>query len=169
MTDINSFNERIGRINKGAQWVPEGVVHQPSRRRKSGRHRSPVARLFGLFTLPMCLSLGLLSLLVARWGRFALMGLQPPELDMAPQTLAIDAGVALAICFLLAQITGLKSVKQLCVAALGLSAGLLGLHLLVHRAPESFSQLFTPEWVAMVTTSTDPNSPLFMSLSALPF
>jgi len=167
VTDINSFNDRLSRINSGKQWVPEGVVHQTAHQRQ-GRN-GVFARLFRTISLPMAFGIGVVSVIIARWTRFAIYGLQSPGADVAIETMLIDGVLAMALGFVIGQMTALKSASQMLAKGFGVTACVVGMHLLVHRAPDLFTELFSPEWVNQIITSTDRNGILFLSFPDLPF
>lgn len=173
MADMDSFNDRIARINRGRQWAPEGVVHQPvqarGRGRARGRHGQPglFARLFHAVSLPVTLAVGLAAVLIARWARFKLSGL-PEEGHVLMQPALMDAGAALAIAFVLTQVFSMRSVTQMACTVAGVAAGVLGMHLAVHQAPGLFAEVFSPAWVSAVISQTDPRGVLFLDLGKLP-
>ncbi|WP_139301235.1 hypothetical protein [Vannielia litorea] len=157
---MDTFNDRISRISKGKQWAPDGVVHSPVQiTRRKGRN-GPVARLFHTISLPMAFALGLLAMAVARYARLAVSGV-PEGGQVLTSTLAVDALMALVVSFLLCQIVQMRSVAQVVVSVIGTSVGALAMHMLVHRAPETFAQFFGPAWVNAVLATTDPNMVLY--------
>ncbi len=160
MSNIDTFQSRIARINKGKQWAPDGVVHAPVQAmRRKGRH-SPLARLFHTISLPMAFALGIFSISAARYLRLVVSGL-PEGGHVLTATLMVDAGLALVLSFVLAQIVAMRSVAQVIVSALGVIGGTLTMHMAVHRAPEIFAQFFGPSWVNAVLSSTEPNMVLY--------
>ncbi|MBY6152610.1 hypothetical protein KUV47_05240 [Vannielia litorea] len=157
---MDTFNDRISRINKGKQWAPDGVVHSPIQQQRRKGKNGPVARVFHTVSLPMAFAIGLLAISVARYGRLAVSGV-PEGGQVLTSTLAVDAVMAVILTFVLCQIVQMRSVTQVVVATVGTGAGTLTMHMLVHRAPELFAQLFGPTWVNAVISTTDPNTVLY--------
>ncbi|QDC09602.1 hypothetical protein FHY55_10260 [Oceanicola sp. D3] len=160
MANTETFQNRIKRINKGKQWAPDGVVHTPVQAQtRKGRH-GPIARFFHTVSLPMAFGIGLIAMSIARYARLAVSGL-PEGGNVLTETLLIDAVLALVLSFVLAQIVSMRSIPQVIVSALGVSAGAMTMHMAVHRAPDLFMQVFGPAWVNAVVTTTDPNMVLY--------
>ncbi|MFY0632915.1 MAG: hypothetical protein JXQ91_03835 [Vannielia sp.] len=160
MASMDTFNDRITRINKGRQWAPEGVVHTPVQAARRKGKQGPIARFFHSVSLPMAFGLGLLAMAVARYARLAISGL-PQDGQVLTSTLAVDALVAVVLSFILCQIVSMRSISQVAVAVIGTGAGALTMHMVVHRAPEIFAQFFGPAWVNAVLSTTEPNMVLY--------
>lgn len=160
MANMDTFQNRISRINKGNQWAPDGVVHSPVQRMQRKGRNGPVARMFHTISLPMAFSLGLMCMAVARYIRLAVSGV-PPGGHVLTDTLLVDGGLAVVLSFVLAQIVSMRSVAQVAVSATGVGVGALTMHMAVHRAPDIFSQFFGPTWVNAVLSTTEPNMVLY--------
>jgi len=163
MSNLDTFNSRINRISRGKQWAPDGVVHQPVRTQmRKGRH-GPVARFFHTISLPIAFSLGFLAMAISRFARLKISGV-PEGGGVLTETLMIDATVALVLAFILVQIVSMRTVAQVMVSVAGVGVAAMGMHMVVHRAPEVFAQFFGPDWVNSVLASTEPNAVLFSHL-----
>ncbi|MCO6381942.1 hypothetical protein [Oceanicola sp. 502str15] len=160
MANLDTFNDRITRINKGSQWAPEGVVHTPVQKARRKGRNGPIARMFHTISLPMAFALGLLAMAVARYARMAVSGL-PEGGQVLTSTLALDAVLGVVLAFILCQIVQMRSISQVAVAVIGTGAGALTMHMVVHRAPEIFAQFFGPAWVNAVLSTTEPNMVLY--------
>lgn len=163
MADLDSFNSRINRINRGRQWAPEGVVHQPAPSPRANAAGNAVARLFHAISLPMAFSIGAFAMVVARFARLKVSGL-PANGNVLTDTLMTDAVMALVVGFVLLQIVSMRGITQLFTAISGLGATALTMHMFVHRAPDVFAQFFGAAWVDAVISQTMADAVLFAHL-----
>ena len=108
--------------------------------------------------------LGMLAVLITRYVRYAMAGSALTGED-ADITMAIDAGLALAIGFVLKQMFRLSGKVQETAKTLGIFAMICVMHNLVHTWPGAFEIAFSPEWVSDVIETTQPQSILFRGVS----
>ena len=146
-----SFEERIGRINSGTQWQPEGVIVEKRQVKATGPSAlNPVSILFGI-------AFGMAAVLAARVVRFHLL---PPDLSGGSanlkEALLIDAGFAGAL-ILVMTLVGLGGTFLSFFGRMGgVTVAALCMHMTVHSYPEVFALAFSEAWVSDVITSTDP-------------
>mgnify|MGYP001796857615 CR=1 FL=1 len=83
--------------------------------------------------------------------------------DVLADRLVMDAVMSSCIGFLIRMVTNMKSPVHMSAKGFGITAGVLTMHMAVHRLPEQFERLFSPEWVYQVISTTDPNGILFFT------
>jgi hypothetical protein len=164
-----------GKVSRNVLWVGEGESHAlPMRdRRRAPERRS--RRLVGVILYPLtevlALATGFAGYGAALVARFQLQAHVPavadlkldPDLDMAVQ---VAAGFVLAL--VLGGLIGLRGPALISVKALGVVAGLLLFHNLVHLYPHLFELATSKAWVAQVLAQTRPHS-LFWRGTSLVF
>ncbi len=108
--------------------------------------------------------IGMLAVLITRWVRYTLAGgtLSGEDADI---TMAIDAGLALAIGFVLKQMFRFSGKIQETAKTMGIFAMICVMHNMVHLWPGAFELAFSPEWVTDVVETTEPKSILFRGVS----
>lgn len=99
-----------------------------------------------------------LGLIADAAGRLLRFGLMPQFQPEAASAMLINAGLGIALGFLLAKLCRLKTRQHRVLLVIGVLLGGMTLHNLVHAAPQVFDRLFSPLWVAEVLHSTQPQS-----------
>ena len=108
--------------------------------------------------------LGLLAVAISRYVRFTFSGSTLTGED-ADTMMLIDAGLAMAIGFVLKQLFRLKGAAQETAKTVGVVAMICTMHNLVHMWPGAFEMAFSPDWVSDVIEMTEPKSILFRGIS----
>lgn len=162
MADIQSFEERIGRITAGQQWEPEGVIVAQHTSRKKKARKSLFGNAGYPLSIVMAFVLGILTVVLARYCRFHLFGVEQSG-DIIADHLIMDAAMSSGLAFVIRMATNLKSPVHLSAKSFGITAGVLTMHMAVHRFPEIFDFLFSPQWTDLVIASTEANGILFFS------
>jgi hypothetical protein len=104
-----------------------------------------------------CFTLGVVAYGLGQFARFKMAGLPDPATD-ADTAMLTNGAFGLAVLMALSLLMG-KRMRSLSIAkVMGLAAGLVLFHNVVHLAPTVFERAFSPEWVAQVTASTEPQS-----------
>ena len=75
------------------------------------------------------------------------------------------AATAFGIAVVASHLMGLRDRGLLVAKAIGVVAGMLFFHNLVHIWPQAFDRMFSPIWVARVLTETEPHSLLWRGVS----
>lgn len=167
------FNERLRRISAGGENTMGQIYVGPvdeiaARKKKSGRVAAGLPSLRQTVGYPASIVaaflLGMLAVLITRYLRFSIAGSSITGED-ADITMAIDAGLALAIGFVLKQIFRLSGKVHETSKTFGIFAMICVMHNLVHTWPGAFEIAFSPEWVTEVIETTEPNSILFRGVS----
>ncbi|MBT0956712.1 hypothetical protein IV417_04895 [Alphaproteobacteria bacterium KMM 3653] len=158
MSDISTFNDRIKRIDRGKQWVPEGiVVHQKGSQRPKGPSRlNPISVLFGAV-------FGAVLVVGVRAMRFYLVpGGDVPALQ---SNLGVDAGLVLLVFAAVALLRRRFALMPLLFKCTGVAAAALGMHMAVHAQPDLWALAFSQGWVDQVIATTSATSPLSLPTS----
>lgn len=139
------------------------VNHKANAKLLKKANAVPQKRLGPLETL-LCVLLGVFSLALGLYIRFSITGsgspLASPDIEMA-----INGGLGLAITLFSGYFLRMPLLKMLPVGAVGVMAGVVAFHNLVHFYPEKFAEMFSPIWVEQVITTTDANSILWRGVS----
>jgi hypothetical protein len=124
------------------------------------------AESYGLLFLPVTIAVsvlvGGLAYAAVRFGRFRFMAEQglPPETDT---TIWLqNGGAAALLALVLAMVLGLRSPFRLLCVLGGVALAMAGFHNVVHLYPDTFAQVFSPEWVSRVRLSAPNESWLYM-------
>lgn len=108
----------------------------------------------GPVTILLALILGLIAVTGARYARYMLLG--EPLIGSDPMlTMMIDAGVAAVFAFAFGLIVHLSHPMHEVAKLLGIGAMVVGMHNLVHLAPEPFAIAFSDAWTQEVLTTTE--------------
>jgi hypothetical protein len=162
----NEFTARLARIDAGTGSSKttlyvgvEGTVLASSKNNAKLRKQAIAvpARPLGLFGVAGSALFGAVALGMALYLRFAITG-QAGPLDNTDLTMAINGGAALAIALFCGSLVKMPMVKYTAAAILGVVAGLVGYHNLVHVYPGQFATMFSPVWVEQVVTATPAHS-----------
>lgn len=108
--------------------------------------------------------LGLLSILIARYVQFHMMGVPDPNGD-ADMQMMVDAGVAFMVVWFFRMLFDMKSHQHIVCKTAGLWVALCTMHNLVHLYPNVWATVFSQEWVNMTRAMSEPNSILFRGMS----
>lgn len=162
------FSERLRRISAGGEntmgQIYVGPVDEEAVRKKGRRAAAGLPSIRGTVGIPASIVfaflLGMLAVLITRYARYSMTGSTLTGED-ADITMAIDAGLALAIGFVLKLLFRLTGKVQETAKTLGVFAMICAMHNLVHSWPGAFEIAFSPEWVTEVIETTEPNSILF--------
>ncbi|WP_371168675.1 hypothetical protein [Aliiroseovarius sp. 2305UL8-7] len=149
-----SFEDRLAKI--GAERAS-----QSTKRKKASvwsNNLAYPATVLGAFLL------GLTAVFVSRYIRFhiGMGGLAGDDADMM---MLVDGGMGVAVGIALKQLFHMEGKEFQSAQAVGVFAMICVMHNFVHWAPTLFDRIFSPQWTAMVITSTDPNSILLAGTS----
>lgn len=162
----NEFLSRLSRIeagigsSKSTLYVGvDGTIMASSK--DSAKLKKQAAALpskpLGLFGAILSVCFGTLAVVMALYLRYTITGEVGP-LNNADITMAINGGVAFAIALFGGFMLRMPLLKYIPVSAIGVLAGVVGFHNLVHVYPSQFADLFSPVWVEQVLTTTPANS-----------
>lgn len=165
------FQERIARINAG-QGFTKGTVYVgmedvftyvPKARRK-GRSLGEAANNAGYaLSFPFCFLIGFLCHFLERYANFILDQRPDPNANVDVETVKI-AVTAFMLTVVFSHLLGLRDRGLVVPKFLGVAAGMLFFHNFVHFWPNLFGAIFSPIWVAHVTTITEPSSMIFRGI-----
>jgi hypothetical protein len=167
------FQARLARINAGQGFTKSTVYvgmettfsYTPPNRKKAGISLAmPSANIGAMFGFPFAMLAGFVAHGVERYADFALFGLTDPT-TLSWFAVARMAGVALVLSMLVMYLLRLRDRELVIAQALGVVAGVVAFHNLAHGLPELCGQVFSPEWVEMMTSATRPGSLYFMGSS----
>jgi hypothetical protein len=166
------FDARLARIasgkgsSKATLYVGMDEVYQvsyPNRGKPVGASASNTGALYPVVAL-LALAIGILSYGVTAWMRFRLMGISAGAGN--PMTeMAIQVGAAFGTALVLGMVLGFRSRQMRVVMAIGAIAATALFHNAVHLYPGQFAQVFSPEWVEVVTASTRAQSVMWLGQS----
>ena len=158
------FQARLARINAGQGFTKSTVYvgmdttfsYTPPNRKKTGMSLAmPSVNLGAMFGFPLAMVAGFVAHGVERYADFALFGLTDPA-TLSGFAVARMAGVALVLSMLVMYLLRQRDRELLMAQALGVAAGVVAFHNLAHGLPDVLGQLFSPEWVEMMTVATKP-------------
>ena len=140
------------------------VLDRPERRRQTSGLVALLLNASYPLSMVMAFGLGFLAFAIGRYIRFHLTGVgeTPPDPDME---MVLQLGTGLAIAAVLGAVDQMKAFEYLIAKSLGVVAGLLAFHNLVHVYPDQFKLLFSPIWVTKMVTTTEPFSLLWRGIS----
>jgi hypothetical protein len=168
----SQFEARLKRISAGgANTMGQVYVGPAEDSERFGKKRravsvlpSPRETIGYPLSIVGAILIGMLAVLISRWARYTISGGsltgEDPDIMMA-----IDAGLALAIGFVLKQIFRLTGKVQETSKTIGIFAMVCIMHNFVHVWPGAFEMAFSPEWVTDVIETTQANSILFRGVS----
>ncbi|ATG46411.1 hypothetical protein CEW89_01805 [Celeribacter ethanolicus] len=177
MHQREDFYSRLGRVTR----APQDGVHRmgPSQTRNHGRNQhlkemlarhkaqgvhgapaiEPNLKLTQVLSYLLAFAMGGLAAVIARWLRFQLSdGMTQVSADL---DLALDVLFAIVIAFILREAVSLSAVKRMGAQVAGILLAMVTMHNVVHEMPDVFSRLFSPQWVAHVTDTTEPGTLAF--------
>lgn len=168
----SNFQDRIARIKSGQGFTMSTVYvgqeiafsYVPPNRRRKGAVGQTVSNMGYALSFPFCLAIGFVCHGLERLAEFTLVGLPDTKasVDMTMVKVAL-AGFLLTV--VVTHILGLREKGLLLPKILGVAAGMLLFHNFVHAWPDIFERVFSPIWVAQVTSMTEPNSIVFRGIS----
>ncbi len=158
------FQARIARINAGQGYTKSTVYvgmdtafsYMPPNRRKAGLGFS-VPNAGQALSFPLAMLVGFLCHGVERYADFRVFGL-PDIKALTDVQMAKMAAIAFAMTLLVTHVMGLRDRELLLAKVLGVAAGMLFFHNLVHARPDVFEQIYSPNWVGQVMASTESGS-----------
>lgn len=162
----NEFLSRLARIESGAGsskstlyvGVDGTIMASSSANAKLKKQALAVpAKPLGLFAAFLSMLFGAVAVGLALYFRFLATGNAGP-LDNSDLAMAENGGVALVIALFCGYMVRMPMLKYTAICAMGILAGLVGYHNLVHVYPTQFADMFSPTWVEQVVTSTPANS-----------
>lgn len=165
MTD-QAFQDRLSRINKGQQWAPEGVLMPTQTLKQRQRKASMLGNAGYPFSIVLAFGLGMLTVVIARWARFQLFAGGDAGGDILMDNLIIDAAMSSGLAFVIRMMTNLTSPIHLSAKSFGITACVLTMHMAVHRFPDLWAVLFSPDWVKTVISQTEANGILFFTFGS---
>lgn len=162
----NEFLARLRRIESGTGSSKttlyvgvDGTI--PASSKLSSKLKKQIdaapAKPLGLFAALMSVAFGLLALCAALYLRFLVTG-NAGTLDNSDMTMALNGGAAILIALFCGFMVKMPLLKFAPISAVGVLAGVVGFHNLVHVYPAQFANMFSPVWVEQVVTSTPANS-----------
>jgi hypothetical protein len=166
------FHERLARINSGQGFtkatVYVGIDHSftyvPKSRRGRGGMTQTASNAGYAMSFPLSMAIGFLCHVLERYTDFVMNGMAEP--DMGIDMLMVKTAVlGFALTVVVTHLLGLRERGLLVPKLLGVAGGMLFFHNLVHRWPEVFDQLFSPIWVARITSMTEPHSIYWRGIS----
>lgn len=174
---MQRFRERLHKIEKRGRKVemaPLGAVEFDEKGRAkvtkaptmSGRKARSLFRalMVSPFVMAFAILFGAFTVVAVRYGRLfwdggALTG------SGAGQAMLMDAGIALAVIIVLRLLLRARSRLMLAGQLVGVAAGVLAMHNLVHVAPQVWTAAFPPAWVDDILANTQPHSILIKGVS----
>jgi hypothetical protein len=166
------FDARIARITSGMGsskstiYVGLDEVYQVTYQRR-GKAKGAVATvnkaIMPVFML-IALGAGVLAYAIARWIQFSMYDLQAMSSDPL-SNMGYQAGAALAVALVLNLALQFRARVLKLMLAVGAISSTVLFHNAVHIRPDTFAQVFSPGWVEQVTSSTKPQSVMWMGKS----
>lgn len=162
----NEFTARLARIESGVGSSKstlyvgvEGTILASDRANAKLKKQAKAvpAKPLGLLGMTFSALFGTVALGMARYLRFAVTGEAGP-LNNADLPMAINGSAALAIALFCGAMVRMPMAKFAGAATVGILAGIVGYHNLVHVYPAQFANMFSPVWVEQVVTNTAANS-----------
>ncbi len=162
----NEFLARLNRIEKGTgsskSTLYVGVdgtylATSKSNAKLQRQATAAPAKPLGLFGLTVSGIVGMLAVGVALYLRFLITG-EAGQTGNVDAIMAMNGGVALSIAWFAGFMLRMPLMKYAPLASIGVLAGVVGFHNLVHFYPSQFADLFSPVWVEQVVTATPANS-----------
>lgn len=169
----SEFHARLARIESGAAsskttlyvGMDETIlVNNKANARLLKKATAVPQKRLGLMELLLCIVLGVFSLVLGLYIRFSITGSADP-LGSPDMEMMINGGLGLAITLFSGYFLRMPLLKMFPVGAVGVMAGVMAFHNLVHIYPEKFAEMFSPIWVEHVITATDANSIIWRGVS----
>lgn len=156
------FNARIRRINdprNNSYLDPETGIRIPKQlsRKIIKTNNTYMEQKAGFGAMLLSLILGAICVMGALYVRFTVAGI-PNTGTEASTLLAMDAGLAAVLVFVLGGILKHKSFRHMMAQVVGIAFMLVTMHNLVWFFPDEFAQVYTQDFVTQVTQATEPLS-----------
>lgn len=169
------FSARLARIESGVGsskstlYVGMDETYSVTYGRRGGPNRgNSVADTIRNLGYPIMVILaflvGVAANLTARLVDFLMNGL-PTAADNIDLQMAIDFGIALMVSSVLGAVFRIGIRDFVMVRLMGIAAGVLGLHNVVHAYPHYFEKIFSTIWVSHITTATEAGSIVWRGVS----
>ncbi len=169
----DDFQERIARILSG-QGATKATVyvgqelsftyHPANRARRQGATGQLARNAAAVLAFPASILAGVLGNGLQRFADFVFFGLpvtpENPDVDLVRVAMT-----TLCLTLVLTYLIGLRDRSLLVAKLLGSALGMMMFHNLVHLWPQIFDTLFSPLWVARMTTMTEPMSLLVRGIT----
>lgn len=169
----NEFLARLARIESGAGsskstlfvGLDETILVDNKAKAKILKKAAatPQKRL-GPVEAVLCAVLGLASLIVAHYILFSIANTADPR-GSPDMEMAVNGGLGLTIALFLGYFLRMPLLKMAPICTVGVMAGVVAFHNLVHFYPEKFADVFSPLWVEQVVTATAANSIIWRGVS----
>ena len=162
----NEFLSRLARIESGVGSSKstlyvglDGTIMASSRDNAKLKKQALAvpAKPLGVFAAILSMVFGALALGLTLYLRFSITGEAGP-LDNSDLVMMVNGGAALAIALFCGYMVRMPMLKYTPICAVGVMAGLVGYHNLVHVYPTEFAQMFSTIWVDQVVSATSVNS-----------
>lgn len=165
------FQERLARIHSGQTFTRDTVyvgldgafTYVPKSRRKGKAIGQAAGNAGYALSFPFCMVIGFLCHVLERYADFVFNRTPDPNASVDVEMVKVAAtGFMLTVVatFLL----GLRERGLLLPKLLGVAGGMLFFHNFVHLWPDFFAKIFSPIWVAHVTSITEPSSMVFRGI-----
>ena len=166
------FQDRIARIQSGQPFTKSTIYvgldstfsYLPASRGGSGRVGQKLGNAAYALSFPFCMALGFLCHGLERYATFQISGLTDPQASPDVEMVKM-AVLGMAFTVVLTHILGLRERGLLVPKLLGVAAGMLFFHNLVHIWPQQFSTVFSTIWVSKVIAMTEPSSMVWRGIS----
>jgi hypothetical protein len=165
------FQERLARIQSGQGFTRDTIyvgldgafTYVPKGRRK-GRALGQAAGNAGYaLSFPFCLAVGFLCHVLERYADAVLNRTPDPNANIDVEMVKV-AVTAFMLTVVATHLLGLRDRGLLLPKLLGVAGGMLFFHNFVHLWPEFFGSVFSPMWVAHITSVTEPSSMVFRGI-----
>lgn len=166
------FQERLARIRSGAGFtkatvyvgLDEAFTYCPQNQRAANGLREKLANAGFVLSFPFCLAVGFACHVLERLAEYTFAGMPDPQANIDVEMVKI-AVTGFAMTVVATFLLGLRDRGLMLPKLLGVAAGMLFFHNLVHYFPDFFGQVFSPIWVAHITSVTEPNSMIWRGIS----
>ena len=166
------FQERLARINAGEGFTKATVyigldtsfTYVPKNKRRSGGMSEKIVNAGYALSFPFCMAIGLLCHVLERYAEFVLAGRPDPNASIDLQMVKV-AVTGFALTVVATHLLGLRDKGLMLPKLLGVAGGMLFFHNAVHIWPHVFERVFSPIWVAQVTSMTEPHSMFWRGIS----
>lgn len=168
------FSARLARIESGAGsskttlYVGMDETYAVSYGRRGVQRGNSVADTIRNLGYPLMVIIafvvGVTANLAARLADFMMNGL-PTATDNIDIQMAIDFGTAFVVSSVLGVFFRIGIRDFMMVRLIGIAAGTLAMHNIVHAYPQYFEPVFSQLWVSHIMTSTDAASIVWRGVS----
>jgi hypothetical protein len=168
------FSARLARIESGVGsskttlYVGMDETYAVSYGRRGVQRGNSVADTIRNLGYPVMVFIaflvGVAANVAARLADFMMNGL-PTATDNIDIQMAIDVVIALVVASVLGALFRIGIREFIMVRLIGIAAGTLALHNVVHAYPQYFEPVFSQLWVSHVVTSTDVGSIVWRGVS----